>query len=152
MLKTTHDFKKLKLHTYTFEHKNSYWDKTYLKEYDIWWEGIFDWRWKWIKGHNPSWCKFALVRIIFACRGDEITMGAWPSHMSMGLMDTIENIAQIGGEIACKTLVDHDIEMGRTAIVKILPPKFIKQNGSGVPPRKSKNYFTSCVLKFIKSG
>ena len=53
--------------------------------------------------------------------------------MSMGLMDTIENIAQIGGEIACKTFVDHDIKMGRTALMEFLPPKFLKQNISGVP-------------------
>ena len=71
---------------------------------------------------------------MIACRVNKISMGAWPSHMSIGLMDTIENIAQIGGEIACKTFVDCDIEMGRTAIMKLLPPKFIKQNVSGVPP------------------
>ena len=31
--------------------------------------------------------------------------------------------------------------------MKLLPPKFIEQNVSGVPPGKSKNQFASCICR-----
>ena len=34
------------------------------------------------------------------------------------------NIVQTGRKTAFKTFADHDIEMGRTVIMKLLPPNF----------------------------
>ena len=47
--------------------------------------------------------------------------------MIMGLVNMIKNIAQVGWELACKTFVDHDIQMVRAAIVELLPPKGVEQ-------------------------
>ena len=44
----------------------------------------------------------------------------------MGFMNMIENIAQISGKFACKTFVDHNIQMIGAAIMKLLPAKGVK--------------------------
>ena len=105
-----------------------------------------------LKDTTPLDINLRLAELFLHAGRTRLPMDAWPCYMRMGLLDAIKNIAQSGREIAYKTFVDHGIEVGSTAMLKLLPPKFIEQNVSGKPPRKSKNHFTSCVMKFIKSG
>ena len=45
----------------------------------------------------------------------------------MGFVSMIENIAQVSGKFACKTFVDHNIQMIGAVIMKLLPAKGVKQ-------------------------
>ena len=67
----------------------------------------------------------------------------------MGFMNMIENIAQISGKFACKTFVDHNIQMIGVAIMKLLPAKGVKQELSRIPTKKAKNDFAISILKYV---
>ena len=94
---------------------------------NTWWKGAFCSSRKIIKWRRPSVSKFTFVGIILASRWNQITQGARSCQVTMGFMNMIENITQISGKFACKTFVDHNIQMNGAAIMKLLPAKGVKQ-------------------------
>ena len=94
---------------------------------NTWWKGAFYSRRKIVKWSRPSVNKFTFVGIILASGWNQITLGERSCQVTMGFMNMVENIAQISGKFACKTIVDHNIQMIGAAIMKLLPAKGVKQ-------------------------
>ena len=92
-----------------------------------WWKGDFCSTRKIIMESSPSISKFTFDGIILASGWNQITLGACSCQVTMGFMNMIENIAHVRGKFACKTFVDHNIQVIGVTIMKLLPAKGVKQ-------------------------